>query len=249
MAHLTASAAADKPKGRAAQKPEKPYEGFPLFPHATGRWAKKIRGSFHYFGPPDDPDGALAKYLEAGATDAVRLVDHAHPPNYAQDDQAWSLACELIQLGREAVVKAWTGSAAVLGAESPSGLERVAARLEMARPIGFGGVKWPDLAAHVERLGEELVKALSGGSGDAREVAGRRPPAREVRPADGPGGEARPARRPERHRHATGLGAAPARARFQPRGASPLEGHFQFGHGREVAGLGLIVTGGAGARP
>src|SRR5262245_51124357 len=53
-------------------KPEKPRPDFPLFPHATGRWAKKIKGSLHYFGPWRDPEGALAKYvreredLEAG---------------------------------------------------------------------------------------------------------------------------------------------------------------------------------------
>jgi hypothetical protein len=65
------------------EKPAKPTPDFPLFAHATKRRAKKIRGKLHYFGPWDDPDGALALYdkqkdwLHAGQTP---------PPAQAIDD-------------------------------------------------------------------------------------------------------------------------------------------------------------------
>jgi len=48
-------------------KPSKPRPDFPLFPHATGRWAKKVRGKLEYFGKiADDPKGerALDKWLD-----------------------------------------------------------------------------------------------------------------------------------------------------------------------------------------
>ena len=52
-----------KTNSTTSPSPAKPYPEYPLYRHKSGRWAEKIKGETHYFGPWRDWQGALARYM------------------------------------------------------------------------------------------------------------------------------------------------------------------------------------------
>jgi integrase len=58
------TAVAKSSKSRRRRKSKKPYAGFPLTHHPSGRWRKIHNGTAHYFGPTND-DGTAEEYEKA----------------------------------------------------------------------------------------------------------------------------------------------------------------------------------------
>ncbi len=76
MAHPTDSRTSSK----AAVKPKKPYSSFPLSPHPSGKWQKKIRGRIHYFGNwGRQVNGKLERVENDGWESALKLYESQAP--------------------------------------------------------------------------------------------------------------------------------------------------------------------------
>jgi len=80
-----------------ATKPEKPHKDFPLYSHNSKRWAKKVRGKTHFFGPWDDPDGALERWLR----EKDYLLAGRKPPEHDPDALTIKRLCDLFMESRQ----------------------------------------------------------------------------------------------------------------------------------------------------
>ena len=67
-------------------KPAKPRDDFPLFPHLSGQWAKKVRGKLHYFGVWSDPKAAEAKWER----DKLALLSGEEPSVVYGESLGWA---------------------------------------------------------------------------------------------------------------------------------------------------------------
>src|SRR3954454_13850428 len=78
------SESSKSPRARKAlTRPKKPYAEYPLTPHASGKWQKKIRGQIHYFGNwARRADGRLQRVDGGGWKEALdeykKVADDLH---------------------------------------------------------------------------------------------------------------------------------------------------------------------------
>lgn len=62
-------------RSKGGGKPAKPYPDFPLTPHPSGRWCKKINGRLHFFGRWGRSRGGVIVPVENPAEEAQQAVD------------------------------------------------------------------------------------------------------------------------------------------------------------------------------
>jgi hypothetical protein len=75
---------APRMRRKMAGKPNKPYSTFPLTPHASGKWQKKIRGQIFYFGNwARHENGKLVRIDGDGWMEALELYKSQADDLYA----------------------------------------------------------------------------------------------------------------------------------------------------------------------
>jgi hypothetical protein len=146
--HSTPATRSAKPN-----KPNKPYPEFPLYAHAAGVWAKKIRGKVHYFGPWNDPDGALKNYLaqkedlHAGKKpreDTEGLTVKGLANHFLNHKKALLDARELSQRTWDDYKMIKRSEFANCRGVTPKTIGRMVNRGDVPAPIKVGGVyRWP----------------------------------------------------------------------------------------------------------
>ncbi len=70
----------------AVSRPQKPYKDYPLYPHSSGQWAKTIKGQKVYFGPWEDPDAALGRYMRHVAGMPQRPMEVVQPDSVTLEE-------------------------------------------------------------------------------------------------------------------------------------------------------------------
>lgn len=74
------------------RKPSKPRKDFPLYAHANGQWAKKVRGKTYFFGTWDDAVAAENSWNR----DKEALLDGRNPDESRNGDSiGWAVNCFL----------------------------------------------------------------------------------------------------------------------------------------------------------
>ncbi len=155
------SQSTQKPGSRKATigRPKKPYPDFPLSPHASGTWQKKIRGRIHYFGKwARVVNGKLTRLQGDGWQEALEQYKAAaadlhagRPPRVKGDALTIKDLCNRFLTAKQQKIEAGEMSARMF-AEYKQTTDRLVARFGKDRLV-------VDLAADdFEALREDLAK-------------------------------------------------------------------------------------------